>query len=271
MITQNQIFSVEYLIGIYKSGVLKVPDFQRTRAWDKETMEQYIATILSGTNLQLTSSIVIAKIGNEMLLIDGNQRFLSILWFMEDKLRIKFSSLSEEKKKTFLSAPLNVILVTVNNLDEAVEIYIKLNKYIAPITTFEFQATLYGNKCAMRAFEMLYKRLVYEDDTMKSITRKKERISLILRKLYFIYTGTRRNEVKNFPCELLNIIETNMDTIIRYYREMDKLIEIMYGIKIPKEIARFRSRKAMDMALFLIRKFAKKNEIATKSPPPTSS
>ncbi|MCH9030984.1 MAG: DUF262 domain-containing protein [candidate division Zixibacteria bacterium] len=91
-------FNVTTIYDFMNSGVVSIPPFQRNFVWDKKKASKLIESILLG--LPIPQIYLYEKSRNEFYVIDGQQRLLSIFYFIKQRfpkreargiLRRKFS------------------------------------------------------------------------------------------------------------------------------------------------------------------------------------
>lgn len=98
--TYTNAIPVERLVDDFRTGIIRVPDFQRPYVWQKRDDKTerhrpslFIDSILQGLPTPPISIYKDATAREEGLLIDGQQRIKTLAWFMTQEL--------ENKKKIF--------------------------------------------------------------------------------------------------------------------------------------------------------------------------
>ena len=76
-------FNVLTLNSFIESGAVKIPAFQRNYVWDKGRASKLIESLILG--LPVPQLFLYEKSRNEFLVIDGQQRLMSIFYFMKQR------------------------------------------------------------------------------------------------------------------------------------------------------------------------------------------
>jgi len=76
-------FNIRTIYDFIKSGTVKIPVFQRNFTWDLKRASKLIESILMG--LPIPQLFLYEQSRNEFLVIDGQQRLMSIYYFMEKR------------------------------------------------------------------------------------------------------------------------------------------------------------------------------------------
>lgn len=76
-------FNIKTICDFVDSGVVKIPGFQRNYVWDIERASKLIESILIG--LPIPQIFLYEKSRNEFLVIDGQQRLMSIYFFFKKR------------------------------------------------------------------------------------------------------------------------------------------------------------------------------------------
>ena len=76
-------FNIGTLYNFIESGIVKIPDFQRNFVWDKKRASKLIESILIG--LPIPQLFFYEAERNKYLIIDGQQRLLSIYFFIKQR------------------------------------------------------------------------------------------------------------------------------------------------------------------------------------------
>lgn len=90
-------FNVKTICDFIESGVVKIPGFQRNYVWDIERASKLIESLLIG--LPIPQLFLYEKRKNEFLVIDGQQRLMSIYYFF--KKRFPRKEKRQEIRKIF--------------------------------------------------------------------------------------------------------------------------------------------------------------------------
>jgi len=76
-------FNIRTIYDFIKSGTVKIPVFQRNFTWDIKRASKLIESILMG--LPIPQLFLYEQSRNEFLVIDGQQRLMSIYYFIEKR------------------------------------------------------------------------------------------------------------------------------------------------------------------------------------------
>ncbi|VEF00219.1 DUF262 domain-containing protein [Neisseria canis] len=94
-------FNISTIISFLDAGIFKIPDFQRNYVWDINKASRLIESLLIG--LPIPQMFLYEKARNEFYVIDGQQRLMSIYFFVKGRFpkpqaRILLKSNHDEKK-----------------------------------------------------------------------------------------------------------------------------------------------------------------------------
>ncbi|MCX6175104.1 MAG: DUF262 domain-containing protein [Ignavibacteriales bacterium] len=90
-------FNIKTIFDFINSGVVKLPDFQRNYVWDINRASKLIESIIIG--LPIPQLFLYEKGKNEFLVIDGQQRLMTIYYFI--KMRFPKKERRVELRKIF--------------------------------------------------------------------------------------------------------------------------------------------------------------------------
>ena len=76
-------FNVTTIVDFIKSGVVKIPGFQRNFVWDIRRASKLVESILIG--LPIPQTFLYEQERNRFLVIDGQQRLMSIYYFVSER------------------------------------------------------------------------------------------------------------------------------------------------------------------------------------------
>ena len=76
-------FNISTLFNLINEGIVKIPVFQRSYVWDQRRASKLIESIIMG--LPIPQVFLYEKKKNEFLVIDGQQRLLSIFFFIKQR------------------------------------------------------------------------------------------------------------------------------------------------------------------------------------------
>lgn len=90
-------FNITTIYNLIDSGAIEMPVFQRNYIWDKKRASRFIESLILG--LPIPQIFLYQKARNQFLVIDGQQRLLSIYYFI--KQRFPISEKRAEIRKIF--------------------------------------------------------------------------------------------------------------------------------------------------------------------------
>lgn len=76
-------FNISTIISFLDAGIFKIPDFQRNYVWDINKASKLIESLLIG--LPIPQMFLYEKSRNEFYVIDGQQRLMSIYFFVKGR------------------------------------------------------------------------------------------------------------------------------------------------------------------------------------------
>ena len=76
-------FNVKTIVDFIESGVMRIPGFQRNFVWDIKRASKLIESILIG--LPIPQTFLYEEKPNTFLVIDGQQRLMSIYYFVHER------------------------------------------------------------------------------------------------------------------------------------------------------------------------------------------
>lgn len=113
--------TIDSLIGQFKNGILKIPDFQRKFVWTAIQSSKFIESLLLG--LPIPSLMFYEDAESNQLIVDGQQRIKTIIFYIgDDSIDISKLSIKEQERYKFkligLSKDSKYRNKTFNELDE---------------------------------------------------------------------------------------------------------------------------------------------------------
>jgi len=173
-------WDVETLVNRLKSGIVKIPDFQRDRVWNVTKKSEAIYSLLT---IGLPEITLLEDREGSYYILDGLQRVTAIWEFVEGKYKIKldhhiehfdeelaqtlegkkFKNLPEEVKNKLLTQEVGVVFYgRIKDFDIAKEIFTRLNYKPTPLNQGEllYVLTYEGEKSKLlrEAGEILSKK-----------------------------------------------------------------------------------------------------------------
>ncbi|WP_245872656.1 GmrSD restriction endonuclease domain-containing protein [Avibacterium endocarditidis] len=83
LVTTPNDFNISTIISFLDAGIFKIPDFQRNYVWDIYKASKLIESLLIG--LPIPQMFLYEKSRNEFFIIDGQQRLMSIYFFVKGR------------------------------------------------------------------------------------------------------------------------------------------------------------------------------------------
>jgi hypothetical protein len=80
-------FNVRTIFDFINSGIMEIPGFQRNYVWDKKRASKFVESLIIG--IPVPQVFLYEKERNKFSVIDGQQRLLSIYYFMKSRFPIK--------------------------------------------------------------------------------------------------------------------------------------------------------------------------------------
>jgi uncharacterized protein with ParB-like and HNH nuclease domain len=80
-------FNVLTIVSFIKSGAVKIPGFQRNYVWDINRASKLIESLILG--LPVPQIFLYEEARNKFLVIDGQQRLMSIYYFVSQRFPLK--------------------------------------------------------------------------------------------------------------------------------------------------------------------------------------
>jgi len=222
---------IESLFGVrYRRKVNYKPYYQRNYVWDAKKASYFIESILLGTEIP---PLIFFNNGEGMEVIDGRQRYETILRFYDNELALakkglfalkqlskkKYEDLHEEVADIFLSSTLRIIEFEIVNEQELntqlqdkvkKEIFGRYNSGITPLKKSEIENAVYlkdeYTSVAKTKLEgdselfAIYDELFFRTPTQKSETKLEDVLSFIrtlsvIHRVPITYYATKKNEL----------------------------------------------------------------------------
>lgn len=154
------------------------PYYQRNYVWDERKASYFIESIILGTEIP---PLVLFNSGETVEVIDGRQRFETVLRFIEDEIKLqgsgmavlkglkglRFSTLPDDIKDIFLDSTLRIIEFEIINepklelsLQDKVkkEIFGRYNTGITPLKNFEIDNAIFDRDELSNVFKSTLKK-----------------------------------------------------------------------------------------------------------------
>ena len=236
------------------------PPYQRNYVWDVEKATYFLESILIGTEIP---PLIFFKSGTRLEIIDGRQRYETILRFLNGELKLKksglkkldvldldkktFSELGEVMQNDFLETQLRVIEFSFASHDGLTqadedsvkqEIFKRYNSGITPLKEFEIDKAIYfeddlnaffKDKLKEKEFHDLFTTLFRYEDKRAEISLKKIRQLLVLHKIPIRYYSVAKQRVTDKYYDLLSsqIKAEDMSELFASFNNKLELIDLV--------------------------------------------
>lgn len=211
------------------------PPYQRNYVWDSEKATYFLESILIGTEIP---PLIFFRSEGRIEIIDGRQRYETILRFLHDELKLKksglkkldvlnidkrsFSDLSDDLKNDFLDTKLRIIEYSFHSRnglaksdEDSVkqEIFKRYNSGITPLKINEIDKAIYfeddlnsffKGKLKDSVFSDLFIRLFRYEDKKVDFVLKKIRQLLVLHKIPIKYYSIEKQDIVDKYYDLLS-------------------------------------------------------------------
>ena len=245
-----------------KKNTNYMPSYQRNYVWDDEKASYFIESILLGTEIP---PLIYFRNISKLEIIDGRQRYQTILRFLENDFKLKksglrklstkdfigknFDSLEKKYKDLIWETKLRIIEFSFNTKDgidhiieENVkkEIFKRYNSGITPLKTNEIDKAeyLYDNVNQYFKHEVLndkrlletIKLLFHFDRYNEEVLLKKIRELLVIDKIPIRYYSVKKNNITNQFYEYLyeDIESVDLNELKNTFITKINLLEIIY-------------------------------------------
>lgn len=240
------------------------PPYQRNYVWDGEKATYFLESILIGTEIP---PLIFFRSKKGVEIIDGRQRYETILRFIRGELRLSkaglkkldvlsidkktFGSLPDSLKNDFLDTKLRVIEFSFASYDGLTqqdedsvkqEIFKRYNSGITPLKSLEIEKAIYfdddlnaffkeklKNEMIHDQFDRLFK---YEDKKVEVLLQKIRQL-LVIHKIPIKYYSKTKQKITDKYYDLLSSqIASNRfeDLFISFKKKLDILDEIRKAI-----------------------------------------
>lgn len=237
------------------------PPYQRNYVWDGEKATYFLESILIGTEIP---PLIFFCSGTKVEIIDGRQRYETILRFLRNDLKLKksglkkldvldidkktFNDLDDDMQNEFLETQLRVIEFTfashegVTQTDEDLvkqEIFKRYNSGITPLKEYEIDKAIYfeddlnaffRDRLKEKDFHDLFTNLFRYEDKRVEISLKKIRQLLVLHKIPIKYYSIAKQKVTDKYYELLSQ-KMQVEDIDEFFGSFKKKLRLIDNIR----------------------------------------
>lgn len=236
------------------------PPYQRNYVWDGEKATYFLESILLGTEIP---PLIFFRSKGEVEIIDGRQRYETILKFLHGDLRLSkaglkkldglnidkktFGSLTDELKNDFLETKLRVIEFSFASRDGITqadedsvkqEIFKRYNSGITPLKEIEIDKAIYieddlnsffKKKLMEEEFHDQFNRLFKYEEKRIDVSLKKIRQLLVIHRIPIKYYSIAKQKITDKYYDLLsaNIDSAQYEDVFESFkRKLDLLDEV---------------------------------------------
>lgn len=237
------------------------PPYQRNYVWDGEKATYFLESILIGTEIP---PLIFFCSETKVEIIDGRQRYETILRFLRDELKLKksglkkldvldidkktFSDLDDDMQNEFLETQLRVIEFTfashegITQTEEDLvkqEIFKRYNSGITPLKEYEIDKAIYfeddlnaffKDKLKEKEFHDLFTTLFRYEDKRVEISLKKIRQLLVLHKIPIKYYSIAKQKVTDKYYDLLSS-QMKVEDIDEFYNSFYKKLVLIDNVR----------------------------------------
>lgn len=267
------------------------PPYQRNYVWDGEKATYFLESILIGTEIP---PLIFFKSGSKLEIIDGRQRYETILKFLRGEIRLKksglkkldvldiekksFSDLSIDMQNDFLETKLRVIEFSFASRDGLTqadedsvkqEIFKRYNSGITPLKEYEIDKAIYfeddlnaffKDKLKEREFHNLFTTLFRYEDKRVEISLKKIRQLLVLHKIPIKYYSIAKQKVTDKYYDLLSS-QIKVEDIDEFYGKFKKKLDLIDSIRESLESIDLPYNRLISEVLFWAFSIMEENDI----------
>lgn len=258
---ETKVVSIDSLFNEAKvKKTLYAPPYQRNYVWDGEKATYFLESILIGTEIP---PLIFFRSKGRVEIIDGRQRYETILKFLHGELRLSkaglkkldvlnidkktFGSLPDFLKYDFLDTKLRVIEFSFASYDHITpadedsvkqEIFKRYNSGITPLKELEIDKAIYfdddlnsffkqklNNKKFHEQFDRLFK---YEDKKVEVLLQKVRQL-LVIHKIPIKYYSKAKQKITDKYYDLLSSqirVEQFEDLFVSFWKKLNILDEI---------------------------------------------
>lgn len=222
--------SIESLFSVRARSKLDYkPYYQRNYVWDLRKATYFIESIILGTEIP---PLIFFSADNDIEVIDGRQRYETILKFQQDEFKLSGGGLSQFKSlkgKTFSTLPENVRDIFLDATLRIIEFRVVNEPILDPLLQDKVKKEIFGRYntgiTPLKKFEI--DNAVFDSDELtnylKSKLRKDEDMLEELGALFFNLRGQPdRNKILSEVLSFVRDIITKYKIPLSYYSEAAK-------------------------------------------------
>lgn len=268
------------------------PDYQRNYVWDDEKATYFIESILLGTEIP---PIIYFRDGDKIEIIDGRQRYQTILRFVKDEFKLKLSGLHKLNKigiatkyfkdigllrDDFWDTKLRIIEFSFHTKASSTkemgdivkkEIFKRYNSGITPLKPTEIDKAFYFEddlnsyiQKKLKSDKIIFRELqdlFYFEKSNMEILLKKIRQLLVQHKIPIKYYAVKKNIILSKYYEQLSsqIDESNIEEV---YTKLLQKVNILKRIKMEFASKNFFFNRLISECVFWALSIIEENEVS---------
>ena len=272
------------------------PPYQRNYVWDGEKATYFLESILIGTEIP---PLIFFRNGSKREIIDGRQRYETILKFLNGELRLSkaglkkldvlnidkktFNDLDDDLKNDFLDTKLRTIEYSFHSREGITQqdedlvkqvIFKRYNTGITPLKEIEIDKAIYfeddlntffKNKLKDDDFHNLFNTLFKYEDKKVEISLKKIRQLLVLHKIPIKYYSIAKQKVIDKYYDLLSaqIREEEFEDLFASFQKKLGLIDEVRDV-VDNEV--FPYNRLISETLFWAFSIMEENDVPLPKP-----
>lgn len=267
------------------------PPYQRNYVWDGEKASYFLESILIGTEIP---PLIFFRSKGRVEIIDGRQRYETILRFLRGELRLSkaglkkldvlnidkktFSSLPEELRNDFLDTKLRVIEFSfashdgITQADEdsvKQEIFKRYNSGITPLKEIEIDKAIYFDddlntffkeKLKEEKFHNQINCLFKYEEKKVDMLLKKIRQLLVIHKIPIKYYSKAKQKITDKYYDLLSACITS-DEFDKLFESFQKKLDLLEEVRLTVDSEAFPYNRLISEVLFWAFSILEDNEI----------
>lgn len=278
---ESKVVSIDSLFNETKvKNTQYAPPYQRNYVWDGEKATYFLESILIGTEIP---PLIFFRSKSRVEIIDGRQRYETILKFLRGELRLSksglkkldvlnidkktFGSLPDLLRNDFLDTKLRVIEFSFASYDHIMpadedsvkqEIFKRYNSGITPLKEFEIDKAIYFDndlnsffkeKLKDKDFHEQFDRLFKYEDKKVEVLLQKIRQLLVIHKIPIKYYSIAKQKVTDKYYDLLSS-QIRVDQFDDLFVSFGKKLNILDEIRVAVENKKKSYNRLMSETLF---------------------
>ena len=278
---ESKVVTIDSLFNEAKvKKTLYAPPYQRNYVWDGEKAAYFLESILIGTEIP---PLIFFRSKGCVEIIDGRQRYETILKFLRNELRLSkaglkkldvlnigkktFGALPEMLKNDFLDTKLRVIEFSFASFDGITqveedsvkqEIFKRYNSGITPLKNIEIEKAIYFDddlnsffkeKLQNKKFHDQFDRLFKYEDKKVEVSLQKIRQLLVIHKIPIKYYSKVKQKITDKYYDLLSARITNNQFEL-LFESFEKKLNLLDEVRKMLDMKGFPYNRLISEVLF---------------------